>query len=51
MIPAVYKFPGPFMARITKLYYPYAYIGCSGKYHRLQKTWFEIYGDIVRTGR
>ncbi|KAF8243151.1 cytochrome P450 [Wilcoxina mikolae CBS 423.85] len=43
-------FPGPFAARITNLYHPYAYMRCRGKYFRLQKSWFEKYGDIVRTG-
>lgn len=53
-------FPGPFAARITKLYYPWAYVRSSAKYHELQRTWFAAYGrasasdggcsTVVRTG-
>lgn len=43
-------FPGPFPARVTQLFYPYTYMRCNGQYYRLQKAWFDTYGDVVRTG-
>lgn len=36
-------FPGPFAARITKLYYPWAYMRSGGKYYELQRTWLAAY--------
>ncbi|KAI5784457.1 cytochrome P450 [Pyronema domesticum] len=44
------KFPGPPMARLTKVYYAYKYSQSKGRYYEVQKEWFAKYGNVVRTG-
>lgn len=43
------RFPGPFAAKITKLYGPYEAL--DGKSHLHWSKLFEEYGDIVRIGK